>query len=57
MAKGHEGGREASPPGNFVEKNMPGDKIWCILRHNYEKCTCYGVCTELVASGRFSDIP
>ena len=55
MAKGHEGGREASPPGNFVEKNMPGDKIWCILRHNYEKC--YGVCPELVASGRFSDIP
>ena len=39
------------PPGNFVEKNMRGDKIWCILRHNFEKC--YSVCTDLVASGRF----
>ena len=29
----------------------PPDEIWCILRHNFEKC--YSVCTNLVASWWF----
>ena len=28
------------PPGNFVEKNMRGDKIWCILRQFWEMLLC-----------------
>ena len=31
--------------------NMRLDAIWCILRHNFEKCS--SVCTDLVASGSF----
>ena len=31
--------------------NMRRNAIWCILRHNFEKC--YSVCTDLVASGLF----
>ena len=38
----------------FFEMNMRWHAIWCILRHNCEKC--YGVCTDLVASEFFSDI-
>ena len=40
--------------GSFFEMKMPWDAIWCILRHNFEKY--YSVCTDLVASGWFSDI-
>ena len=29
----------------FVGMNMRWDAIWCILRHNFEKC--YTVCTDL----------
>ena len=36
-------------PRKFLEMSMPWDAIWCILRHNFEKC--YSVCTDLVASG------
>ena len=39
------------PPRNFFEMNMHWDAIWCILRHNFEKC--YSVCTNLVASWWF----
>ena len=35
----------------ILEMNMRWDAIWCVLRHNFEKC--YSVCTELVASGWF----
>ena len=38
-------------PWKFFEMNMRWDVIWCILRHNFEKC--YGVCTDLVVSGWF----
>ena len=34
--------------------NMPCDAIWCVLRHNFEKCC--SVCTDLVASDDFSGI-
>ena len=39
------------PPRKFFEINMHWDAIWCILRHNFEKC--YSVCTNLVASWWF----
>ena len=35
----------------FFEMKMRWDAIWCILRHNFEKC--YSVCTDLVTSGWF----
>ena len=35
----------------ILEMNMRWDAIWCVLRHNFEKC--YSVYTELVASGSF----
>ena len=41
----------APPPRRFFEMNMRWDAIWCILRHNFEKC--YSVCTNLVASWWF----
>ena len=37
------GGPGVCSSGNFFEMNMRRDAIWCILRHNFEKC--YGVCT------------
>ena len=42
-------------PRKFFEMTLHRwDAIWCILRHNFEKC--YGACTDLVVSGWFSDI-
>ena len=39
----------------YLERlNMPCDAIWCVLRHNFEKCC--SVCTDLVASDDFSGI-
>ena len=35
----------------FFGMKMRWDAIWCILRHNFEKC--YSVCTDLVTSGWF----
>ena len=51
MAEGDElpRGVRGLPPGNVFEMNMRRDAIWCILRHNFEKCS--SVCTDLVASG------
>ena len=43
------GGFTSKLPRKFLEMSMPWDAIWCILRHNFEKC--YSVCTDLVASG------
>ena len=37
-----------------LEMNMCWNAIWCILRHNFEKC--HSVCTNLVASGWFFPI-
>ena len=36
---------------SWVSMKMRWDAIWCILRHNFEKC--YSVCTDLVTSGWF----
>ena len=38
-------------PRKFFEMNMREGAIWCILRHNFEKC--YSVCTDFVASRWF----
>ena len=38
-------------PREFFEMNMHWDAIWCILRHNFEKC--YTVCNDLVLSEWF----
>ena len=43
--------RGVRSPRKFFEMNMHWDAIWCILRHNFEKC--YSVCTNLVASWWF----
>ena len=40
------------PPGSFFEINVCRDAIWCILRHNFEKCC--SVYTDLVKSWWFS---
>ena len=48
VAEGDELPRGHSPRKCF-EINMRWDAIWCILRHNFEKC--YSVRTDLVASG------
>ena len=45
------GGSKGMPPRKFFEMNMCWDAVWCILRHNFEKC--YSVCTALAASGWF----
>ena len=37
--------------GGLGEMNMHWDAIWCILRHNCEKCYC--VCIDLITSGWF----
>ena len=42
---------EGDKPPRGVRPPSPPDKIWCILRHNFEKC--YSVCTNLVASWWF----
>ena len=54
VAEGHElktGLRWHAPSRKVFEMNMRWDAIWCILKHNFEKC--YRVCTDLVASGWF----
>ena len=41
MARGHELPRGVSghaPSRIFLKMNMRCDAIWCILRHNFEKC-------------------
>ena len=43
-------GSGGMPPRKFFKMNMHWDAIWCISRHNFEKC--YSVFTDLVASGR-----
>ena len=38
-------------PWKFFQMNMRWDAIWCILRHNLEKCC--SLCTSLAVSGWF----
>ena len=48
----HPKGIRGLPPNRkFLEMNMRWDAIWCISRHNFEKC--YSVFTNLVTSGWF----
>ena len=35
---GESGGTPPPPPSSFFQMNMSWDAIWCILRHNFEKC-------------------
>ena len=53
VAEGHEVKRElrGHAPRKVFEMYVPWDAIWCILKHNFEKC--YRACTDLVASGWF----
>ena len=44
-------GFQGQDPQKFFEMNLCWDIIWCILRHNFEKC--YSVCNDLVVSGWF----
>ena len=45
------GGSGGMVPWKFFEMNMRWDAIWCILRHNFEKCC--SLCTALAVSGWF----
>ena len=45
------GDQGQAPPLKFLEMNMPWDAVWCILRHNFEKC--HSVRTDLVVSAWF----
>ena len=54
VAEGHEFPRRPRgipPRYNFFLMNMRWGAIWCILIHNFEKCS--SVCTDLVASRWF----
>ena len=50
-AEGDKPPRGVRPPPVIFEMNMHWGAIWCILRHNFEKC--YSVFTNLVASWWF----